>query len=270
MKTQNRIIFLIYLILISLPYLTPIVFPLKISDQTVAFNNVLNSAPPEGKVFWNTEGNFQMWPDFGGGEVAVYKVLFTQAKEKGIKLVFAQFTIESATIAEGIINDLKALGFVDGLVYGVNYVNFGFIPGQEAAMAAFGADIKRTCLADAYGTPVGELPIMANINTMSDFAFAGFGGFGFEPQVRQWGQYKIPLITNQTSTLLANIVSWYQKGLLAGYLAGQNGSAEFERVSGYFGLGTSASAGQLFAHVYAIVLLIIPNIYFILKGKTGA
>lgn len=269
MFSQNRIIFLVYLILIASPYIIPLAFPIHISENSLAFNKIIQSVPAGSAVFWDTDGNFQMWPDFGGGEIAVYKVLFTLAKEKNVRLVFAQFgSVEASTIAQNTIDDLTNQGYTKGLTYGVNYVNFGYLPGGEAMMAAFAADIHKTCKTDVRGTLVDQIPMMSKITDLKSFYFVGWGGFGFEPQVRQWSSYGIPLLTNQTSTLLANIVSWYQKGLIAGYLGGQNGSAEFEFLTGYFGIGTSASSGQLFAHIYAIVLLVIPNIYFIYKGRT--
>lgn len=269
MFAEDRLIFLVYFGLIILPYFMPIALPLAISKETQAFYNTLEAVPEGGAVLWSTDGNFQMWPDFGGGEIAIYKELFRMARTKSVRLVFVHFQMDGAVLADRTISDIVGRGMAEGLVYGVDYVNFGYLPGGEPSMRKVADDIWGICKTDWYGTPIEQIPMMKDFHSIRDFSLAGWGHAYVEEHGRQWAGYGVPLLVNMTAINISLTIPWFVQGLINGFLPGQRGGAEFEILTGFLGQSSAAMSGQVFAHTLAIILLILPNIYFLLRKAGG-
>lgn len=271
---QDRLIFLIYIILIALPFIYVVGLPLPISDLTKTFYNTIESVPEGGVILWVTDIGFALWTEIGSGEIAIYKHLFTLARTKNVKLIFAStYGPDGAYLTDMIIKKyIIPEGFAEGLTYGENWVQLGWLPGWEASLAALVRDIHKAAPTDYFGTPLGQLPMMKNIRSVDDLDLLGWSGYYVDEYARQWTGWGKPVIVNLSATTVAMAKPWFVKGLITAYLNGQRGNAEYEALTGYKGFATSAMDAQSLAHLYAIILLLIPNIHYIwtrkIKGRS--
>jgi len=270
MENQDRIIFLIYLVLIAVPFIAPVGLPLPISSESREFDNQFDQVPEGGSILWCSDIAFSLWTEIGSGEIAIYKRLFTLAQEKDIKLVFISTGAEAFTLSDRTIqNDIKPKGFADGLTYGEDFVQLGWIPGWESAMAATAVDIHNAFQNDWYGTPMDQLPIMDDLVALNDFDLVGWGGYYVDEYARQWTGYNVPLIVNLSATTVSMAKPWFEQGLVNAYLNGQRGCAEFEVLTGYKGFATSAIDAQSIVHLYGVVILIVANVYYWWRRISG-
>lgn len=263
---QDRVILLIFLVLIAFPFLVDFEIPLEINSGTIAFYDTLLSIPEGGSVLWCGDVGFILSNEIGSGEIAIYKTLFTLVKEKNVKLVLMSTSNEGIAIQERYLEtEIKPNGFTDGLTYGEDWVFLGFLPGGEAAMAAIATDIKGALYTDWYGNLISELPIMDDLHTLDDFDLVGWGGYYIDEYGRQWTGYNTTLITNISTWGVGAAMPWFAEGLIGGFLNGGRGCAEFETLSGYVGFASKSMNAQSLNHLYAILLLIIVNIYYLTK-----
>lgn len=266
-QNQDRLIYVIYFIVIATPFLMPISLPLGISESTQMFYDEIHKIPDGGTIMWCTDIAFYHWNEIGSGQVAILKELFTFAQERDVKIVLITFWAEGIAITDRIMNTwLIPEGFLDGLTYGEDWVDLGYIPGMEAAMAAVAEDIHEAARTDKNGTPIDQLTIMDNIHTLSDFELVGWGGTRIDEYARQWTGKGVPLIVNMGAWGISAAVAWFEQGLVVGYLNGNRGCAEFEKLTGYPGLSTASIDSQSLNHLYAVLLLLFANTYWILKG----
>ena len=262
---QDRAIFVIYLVLIAAPFISAVGLPLRVSSLTRSFRDTIESVPDGGVVLWVTDCGFSTWIEIGSGDVAVYKRLFQLAKERGIKIVFATtYGADGAVLSDrSIREDIIKGGLAEGLKYGENWVQLGWLPGWESSLAALVRDIHEVAPTDYQGTPIGQLPMMENIRSVEDLDLLGWSGYYVDEYARQWTGFGKPTIVNLSATTVAMAKPWFEKGLITAYLNGQRGCAEYETLTGFRGFATSAMDAQSLAHLLAIFLLIIPNLYYL-------
>jgi len=128
-----------------------------------------------------------MWVEVGPAMNAIMQHLFM----KKVKIIIVSFYSDGPVLAEKIISEID----VGDARYGVDYVNLGYIPGLETAMAAF-VENPRVIEYDYYGTPIGELEIMEEVDSIDDFKLYVFACVTWpDPWVRQFAG-KIPRIIN--------------------------------------------------------------------------
>jgi hypothetical protein len=268
---QDRTIFLIYLVLIALPTVTVIGLPLPVSDSTRSFHKTLNSVPQNGKVLWLTEIAFALYTEIGGGEIAIYKELFKLMREKNVRVVFASTAAaEDVQVSRMIMTNYMTDQDRAGLKYGVNWVELGWLPGWESSVRGLVEDLHKVAKADFFGTPIEQIPMLKDIRSGKDFDLLGTGGYYVDEYARQWQGLGKTVLVNLSATNVALAKPWFEKGLLAGYLNGARGSAEFEAITGHKGAATKAMDSQSLAHLYAILLLVVPSLYHFAKGKGGS
>jgi hypothetical protein len=263
----DRVITFIFFILIATPHFITVALPLKIHDETRIFNELIQSVPEGGSIFWASDLSFGIWAEVGSGEIAIYKTFFNMAKERDVKVVLLSFAVDSIAVVDKIMKEfIIPGGFLDDLTYGEDWVWLGYIAGEEAAYAAMTMDIHQSVRSDFYGTPVEEIPCLEGKTTIEDFDLIGWTGYNVEGIARQWGGRKVPFIVSLSGFSLAAAVPWFEGGMIKGYLGAQRGSAEFEKLTGFHGAATLAMDTQSLLHLYAIALLLMSNIYWYAKG----
>jgi hypothetical protein len=262
---QDRIIFAFYIALIAIPFVVTLGLPLPVSSLSRTFYNTIEEIPEGGVVLWVTDISFPLWVEIGSGEIAIFKHLFKLAQERKIKLIFATtYSADGAVLSDMIIRDhIIPGGFAKGLKYGEDWVQLGWLPGWETSLAALVRDIHKVARADYFGTPIEQIPMMKNIKSVKDLSLLGWSGYYVDEYARQWTGFGKPIIVNLSATTVAMAKPWFEKGLLTTYLNGQRGCAEYEALTGFKGFATSAMDAQSMAHLFAIILLIVPNIFYL-------
>jgi len=166
-ENQDRLIFLIYLVLIAAPFLFPLGLPFPISDATKESYDQLEAVRDGGVLVLNSEAGFASYAEIGPGEIAVYKHAFKLARERGIKIILFSRNMEGAKLSD------KYVGMADttGLTYGEDWVQLGYISGGEAVLSGVMDDLWSIAPRDVHGTGVADIPMLQNVKSIDDYDF---------------------------------------------------------------------------------------------------
>ena len=159
-----------------------------------------------------------------------------------------------------------------GLTYGEDIIVLPYRAGQESAATAFGENLRDLYAADHYGTPIDNLPLMADIAVIADVdliaAFsAGDTGLWF---IRQVGaKFATPIIVGTVGPGTPLYMVYFSSGQLVGLLNGLAGAAEYESLAKVPGKALAAMDAQSVGHGYFIILMILSNIVYFALRRAG-
>ncbi len=260
-KMDRRIIFAVLIFLAFLPVAVPLGLPVPINEITR-----LSYAAMEGL---NPGDLIAISFDYGGGSAAeLYPqnlVMMKHALAKGLRVITVAFSIAGPEMAEMAIRES---GYEAATEYGVDYVNLGFIAGFETAMSGFAIDPHSLISADFYGTPISDIPIMDDFNSLDDLALIAFTtSTSQDHYIRQWTGYNA-LVIGCIQSLYFSVMNVYMgTGQIVGFINGLRGSAEYELLTQELGVGVLTMDQASITHLYAILLLVIGNIGYYLSRR---
>jgi len=208
--------------------------------------------------------------------------------EKKLKLYFITLWPVGPQMIDDSINKVIKSDFPE-LVYGEDYVNLGFKPGNEGVIKVVVTDLKQLYTTDDRGTNLDQIPMcrdLVNIQAMDLVAEVSAG----YPGVKEWVQYaatpypdQIELVAGCTG-VGAPLLYPYIPDQLKGLLGAIKGAAEYEElvVDRYdrqqdrlpdpkYLEGRRRMGPQLVAHILMVVLIIVGNIvFFVGRSREGA
>lgn len=259
---DRKIIFILLIVFSFLPVIVPLGLPVPINEITKLSFDAIDDLSPGDLIAISF--------DYGGGSAAeLYPqnlVMMKHALDKGLRVITVAFAIAGPDMAEICIRES---GYESAGVYGVDYVNLGFAAGFETAMSAFASDPHSLFTADYYGTPIADLPIMDDFHSMDDLKLIAFTtSTSQDHYIRQWTGYNA-LVVGCIQSLYYSVMNVYMgTGQIVGFINGLRGSAEYELLTGYFGVGVLTMDQASITHLYAILLLVVGNIgYFISRSR---
>ena len=262
----DRIIWLIYFILIAIPMIYPLGLPLDISDVTKDYYNNIEDLPSGGVVLYSIDSGMGAFAEMGPADIATVKHLFRTAREKDVKVIFVTTSGPDGQVELDVI--LTQHVDTSGLVYGEDYINLGWIPGYESTLAALAEDLYGIAPTDVEGTPLSSFPWLSDIRGANDYDMFVFStATSPDPYPRQWEKYGKPILSVCQAATASWIRPYHERGMITAYLPGQRGGAEYELLIKSPGLGASYMDAQSNAHIYAIVLIIIVNIHYIFVAR---
>ena len=120
-------------------------------------------------------------------------------------------------------------------VYGEDYVNLGYLPGETVAINQLSSDIRKARSQDVQGTSLDSLPMMKDVRSAQDMRLIVNVSGGF-PGAKEWVQYastphKIPLAAGCTGVQSTQMFPYYPDQLL-GLVTGIRGANEYESMLG--------------------------------------
>ncbi len=269
-ENQDRSIFAIYLILIAIPFLSPLGLPFPISDATQEAYDQLDNVADGGILIINSESGFASYAEIGPGEIALYKHAFRLVRERGMKIIFFSRQAEGFKLSERYIE----MADTSGLTYGEDWVELGFISGGEAVLSGIVDDLRTIAPKDKHGTNYDDIPMLSDIRNIDDYDYMYYStSSDMPPYARQWGekaqQRGIPVIMNILSGSVPLAMPYYTAGTMTGYLNSVIAGAGYETLIGNPGFGVSLLDAQSTAHLLGIVLLVVVQSYNLLK-KTSS
>jgi len=274
---DRRIIFLIVGLSVLIPLIQPewVNFPIRPTPESQIVFDEINNLNEGDKVLLSFEYGPSTKPEIHPMAIAILKHLYA----KNIQVYgFAlwpdgNFMSTEAFSEVSVEFDKK---------YGIDYVNLGFKPGQEAVITGIASDIRTLYTVDLKGTPINDIPMMKDVVNIEDFDFVFSLSAGF-PGSKEWVQYacdpkNIPLSTGCTSIQVTDIMPYVENNQIRGILAGMPGAAEYEslvetelqkmKITATPGKATGMMAAQSIAHVVIVLFIIFGNItYFITRKK---
>jgi len=257
-KMDRRYIYFLLVVLLAIPYIRPIGLPVPIPVYTRRAMEYIDALKPGDYVIFHVT-QIAVWGELGPSHYA----LFTYLLEKGTKIIMWGGATDAGNAANVVIGYVKPEKM--GKKYGVDYANFGYVPGGETAYASLARDIHATFKADFYGTPIGSIPMMTNVRDARDIDLViGFdAGNVYSYYSRQWvAPYNTILIIVSTAIVEADLTPFYQAGSVKGYISGIGGGAAVELLTKHPGDALKGMDALSIAHVLWILFVIIGNVAY--------
>jgi hypothetical protein len=256
---DRRYIFLILIIISFAPVLTPLGLPVPVESATRGSYEAMESLQA-GDIICITF-------DYAGGSAAeLYPqnlVLMKHALKKNLRLIAVSFSIGGPEMAERCF---KEAGWTDAKEYGVDFVNLGFAAGFETAMSAFASNPHSIFITDQYGTPLANIPLMDEVQRIEDIKYLAFTtSTSQDHYIRQFAGHGTIIVGCIQSLYFSVMKVYMTTGQIPGFINGLRGSAEYELLSGFLGIGVLTMDQASLTHLYAVILLIIGNIGFFMK-----
>ena len=262
-KMDRRYIYLILLIAIVWPLFAPIGFPLQVTPLVRQAYQFVESLPAGSVVAWSVDAGVAVL----GEQFPQAKITFEHLiKRKNLKIIIVHFWEQGPLFMPSLMPKIEA----SGMKYGVDWVDLGYIPGGEAAMAAFADDIHRTVPTDVRGNKLSSLPLMQNVKTAKDIKLwitTSAGTPGVPEYARQvQSRYGTPIIAGVLSQFATIYMPYINSKQLVGLLGGLRAAAEYEKLMGASGGATRAMDALSNAHIVVITFVIMANVLYF-SGK---
>lgn len=191
------------------------------------------------------------------------KAILRHAFRKDIKVILMVFWPLGLPIGtEG----LEEVAVEFEKVYGEDYINLGYRPGDRAVMIDMGREIRNFFNTDVNSIPIDSYPMMRDIHNYNNISLI----VGLE--AGRWGEYWIQYVGSRykqrivlgvTGVMAAETYPYLQSGQIEGLIGGLKGAAEYETLIETPGFGLTGMAAQSWAHIAISVFIIIGNIgYF--------
>jgi hypothetical protein len=263
-QIDRRIIFAMLFILMALPVLHPLGIPTVVSLETKKVFDLFEGLPAGSIVFFGSDAGGSGYPEVEPAMIVILKHLF----KRPLRIVIVAFdSTEGGVLAETVLTKV----YKAGKKYGVDWVNLGYIAGEEVAKAAFAADIHKTVSRDNFGTPLNMLPLMNEVRSIKDFAGAitiSTGISATEGYLRQWAvPYKVKVMTAITAACIPTMYPHYQAGILYAMMGGMKGAGEYELLAKELGKGIASSDALSTSMVALVILVLLANVGYMLKPK---
>ncbi|MBC8198177.1 MAG: hypothetical protein H8E60_09855 [Candidatus Marinimicrobia bacterium] len=264
---NRRWIFLIVGLSVLLPLLFPINIPIQPTSHSQQVYNALNSLEPNSNILLSFEYGPSTKPEIHPMAISVLRLLF----EKGHKVYAMALWPDGLFMSQDAFKQVAKEEY--NKKYGVDYVNLGFKPGNEAVVKGVASDIRKLYTVDSQGILVKDIEMMEGIQNINDFDFVFSFSAGY-PGSKEWLQFatdpnNIPLSTGCTSIQVTEILPYVENEQILGVLAGMPGAAEFENLIGKAGSATGLMAAQSFAHIIIILFIILGNLTYYFTRKKG-
>jgi|TARA_B110000914_G_scaffold61859_1_gene53809 hypothetical protein len=264
-KMDRRWIFLIIGLSVLLPLFFPIGLPIRATGTTQRVYDTFDSLEPNSKVLLSCEYGPSTKPEIHPMVIAVLHQLFRDNHKVYVTCLWPDGQFLASEALREVAGDY-------GKVYGEDYVILGYRPGSEAVIKGMVRDLRAIFSTDVKNTKVEEIPMMEGVYKFEDFDFLFSASAGF-PGSLEWMQYAtdntdVKMSTGTTSIMVNDIMPFVVSNQIQGILAGMPGAAEYEKLVGKKGVGTSGMDAQSFAHLVIVFFIVFGNIgYFIERKK---
>jgi hypothetical protein len=276
MSIDRRVIFVFVGIALVVPFFLDIGQKIEISPEVQTLYDAFMELPPGSKVLMSFDYDPPSAPELQPQAITALRLCFDRNLKVIMIGLWPMGPMQANLALETIFSEKKYLDKEP--IYGVDYVNLGYSPGNELVIQRMGSSIPATFPRDFRGTPIQEIPLMQGIVNFSnvDYVFNLSAGY---PGTVEWVQFAVDRFharmgAANTAVQAPLVYPYVHAGQLTGLSGGMKGAAEFEKLTGFIGKGTKFMLSQSFAHLIVILFIIIGNTaYFITrarkKEKTG-
>lgn len=263
-NVDRRWIFLIIGLSVLLPLFFPVGLPIRATDTTQRVYDTFESLQPKSKVLLSCEYGPSTKPEIHPMVIAVLHQLFRNDHKVYVTCLWPDGQFLASEALREVAGDYNK-------VYGQDYVILGYKPGSEAVIKGMVRDLRAIFSTDVKGTKVEEIAMMSNIYKFEDFDFLFSASAGF-PGSLEWMQYatdntNVKMSTGTTSIMVNDIMPFVVSDQIQGILAGMPGAAEYEKLVGKPGIGTSGMDAQSLAHLVIVFFIVFGNIGYFIDRK---
>jgi hypothetical protein len=244
-------------LLVLLPLLLPLNFPLGPSPPVRAYHDAITALPAGSTVLMSCDFDPASRPELEPMTRTTLRQLF----RRHCKVVVVVLYPGGARLVDWIVQDVAR---ENRQVDGVDYVNLGYKAGNEAVMVLMGQSIPGAFPRDHNGRDATRLPIMQSVRNYSSCAMLVSLSVGY-PGTREYvqqvrGRFHIPIIAGVTAVSAPTLYPYLQTGQLRGMLGGMSGAAEYEDLRFERGMASRGMDAQSLAHVFIALCIVFGNL----------
>ena len=266
-KVDRRWIFLIIGLVVLIPLMYPLSLPVRAGKDSQQVYDFVESLEPNSKILLSVEYGPSTKPEIHPMVTSLLRHLF--GLKRGHKVYVTCLWADGQFMAEEALDEVAVNEY--GLTYGEDFVLLGFRPGAEAVVKGIVSDIRKVFTIDTKGTKLAEIPMMEGVNRFEDFDFLFSGSAGY-PGTTEWVLFAsdptgVPMSTGTTSIIVNEMMPYVLGGQIQGILAGMPGAAEYEKLIGVKGIGTSGMDAQSAAHFVIVIFIFLGNLGYFIERK---
>ncbi|MFA5870101.1 MAG: hypothetical protein WC941_10425 [Candidatus Bathyarchaeia archaeon] len=265
---DRRWVYLLTWIFVLFPLLFPLGLPVPIQKESQAWFNYIKNIPDGSVIIYSPMYGTSGMPELFPMTLGMMHQLF----QKNVKIIVVTFWAEGALVFDQALRQVDPASY--GKVYGVDWIDLGYIPGGEPAIRAFGEDMISTAPKDyIQGQPTGSFAIMQDVKSARDVDLIisiETGTPGLTEWLRQWQEpFKVPIIVGCIGVSAPGMAPFLQSGQLSAILPGLTSSAEYELLINRKGLAIAGVDAISMSHILVVLLVILGNIgYFATRRKS--
>jgi len=259
---DRRWIYLLCWIFVMYPLIFPLGLPIPINQQAKDWDKAVTAIKPGSTVIFAPMYDPSGIPELFPMTVATFRQLMSM----DVKVIVVTFWAAGPMVFNQVLAQVDPAGYKK--VYGTDWINLGYIPGTETAMASFGKDLAGTASQDVVERkPTSSFPIMQNIKSATDITLIisiETGTPGATEWLRQWNTpYKTPIIVGCIGVSAPGMMPFVQSGQISALLPGLTSSAEYEQILKQPGLATAGVDAVSMSHLLVVLLVVIGNVAFL-------
>jgi hypothetical protein len=260
-------IYLVQLLVISLPLLFPMGLPLgTISKETKGLYDALDDLPPGSIVFHAVN----MGPAAAAECQPGLEAIVEHNLRKDLRMVFYTNGAPGIPFIEQAMKKILGASY-DHTDYGKLYVNIGYIPQQYTGFSAFCNDLFFTG-SDAYGNDLRTMEFFDDLptKTAADFDFGlTYGSTNFQWIITYLSDpWQVPCGGGIAAGIAAEAYPFYPEKT-PGFLVGLRGGAEYEVIIDKPGYAAAGMDAQSMAHLAIIIMVLIGNAAYFASKLRG-
>lgn len=256
---DRRWIYLLVLLSVIFPLAFPLNLPVSPSEPVRKVHDYVSDLP-SGSLVWL---GFDYWATTRAECDPSAEAVARQLFQKGCRIV------TTSTIPDGALISQKILGRLareNGKKYGVDYAVLGYKAGSQLAIKQICENVKVAFPTDVLGTKLDDMPLTRAFRNFRDvdmiFSISDNKTLDYYAIVAHT-QFGLPVAGAATAVMVPELMPYVNSGQLIGVLGGLRGAAEYEKLTGYPGLGTRGMDVQSIVHLLIVTLIIVSNVgYF--------
>jgi hypothetical protein len=247
-------------ILVLAPLMQPFILPITVSSDTTLYADQINKLKKGDNVMYLIDSEFSGYMELQSGMVASLRMLL----QHQVNLCIIESHPEATGIPELLYAQVKDLMTQNNYVYGVNYIDLGYVFPNEAAVASTAQNLHNIIRQDKEGKSI-QGTFLDNINTWQDWALISEYTTGVQSEsiVRHFAQSGTPVIVNVIGVMVSTSMPYLQSGTYKAVLQSMRGGAELEYLISAPGPGLTAMNSFTLGHYMLMIAILLGNIgYF--------
>lgn len=262
LRIDRRWIFLLIGLATALPLIFPANLPVTPTPRVRAFYDAIEAVPEGSPVLVSLDYEPDIMAELQPMSIAVLRHCF----RRNLKPVI--LTLYPA--GPGLIERALAIaGEAEGKKRNEDYVFLGYKSGSQSVILGLGESIRAMFPADFWGTPLEQIPLMANLNAYGDFPLViNLSGSAIADYYIRIAatRYHRRLVLGCTAVMATDYYPYLSSGQLLGLIGGMKGAAEYERLAGIMGDARRGMDAQSMVHVLIVILVILGNVALLATG----
>ncbi len=260
--TLRPLLYLLLLLSVVVPFFVPANFAasgLRIPGTGAAeFFDTVQTLPANATVLMAFD-----YDASNAGEMNLFAAaLAQQMMKKRVKIVAVSTFDVGPQIAQKILDEVAR---ANNYRYGVDYVNAGYIAGQEAGLAQFAVNAIPAQARDyARQEPLAQMALTQNLRTAADFALV-VELAGTDDALKMWMEQVQTRVNARIAAATSAAVepkarAYKDARQLTALMSGLVGAAQYEVLSGQIGQAVVRVNAQSAAQVVLVLAVILGNV----------